>query len=93
MGYINPKKVVTPVTFIAPMNASAPLTSSSSSSTMKYPATFFINSSMLASHQNRTVRLIGKVVQVSADGTRVQIESADGGIVNVTRSLVRIFPS
>ena len=71
------------------MNASAPLTSSA---TMKYPATFFINSSMLASHQNRTVRLIGKVVQVSADGTRVQIESADGGIVNVTRSLVRIFP-
>lgn len=45
---------------------------------------------MLASHQNRTVRLIGKVVQVSADGTRVQIESADGGIVNVTRSLVSI---
>ena len=66
------------------MNAAA-----STSTSMKYPATFFINSSMLPSHQNRTVRVIGKVVQVSSDGSRVQIESADGGIVNVTRSIVK----
>lgn len=45
---------------------------------------------MLPSHINRTVRLIGKVVQVSADGSRVQIEACDGGIVNIVRSMVPV---
>ncbi len=55
---------------------------------MKYPPTYYLNSRMLSSHINRTVRLIGKVVQVSADGSRVQIEACDGGIVNVLRTMV-----
>lgn len=55
---------------------------------MKYPPTYYLNSHLLSSHINRTIRLIGKVVQVSADGTRAQIEACDGGIVNVIRSMV-----
>ena len=66
------------------MNASA-----ASSPSMKYPPTYYLNSRMLSSHINRTVRLIGKVIQVSADGSRVQVEACDGGIVNIIRSMVR----
>jgi hypothetical protein len=61
------------------------------SAPMKYPPTYYLNSRMLPSHINRTVRLFGRVVQVSADATRVQIEACDGGIVTVIRTMV--FPS
>lgn len=67
------------------MNAAAP------NSAMKYPPTYYLNSRMLSSHINRTVRLVGGIVQVSADGTRAQIESCDGGIVHVTRSMVSLL--
>ena len=62
--------------------------SSGYSASMKYPPTFYLNSRMLASHINRTVRLIGIVVQMSPDGTRAQVEACDGGIVSIIRSLV-----
>lgn len=66
------------------------MNSSSTGPSMKYPPTYYLNSRMLPSHINRTVRLIGKVVQVSADGSRVQIEACDGGIVNIVRSMVPV---
>lgn len=61
---------------------------SSSSAPSKYPPTYYVNSRILASHVSRTVRLIGKVVQITPDGTRAQIEACDGGIVTVIRSMV-----
>lgn len=69
------------------MNASAS-SASASSHNLKFPPTYYVNSRLLPSHINRTVRLIGKIVSVSGDGSRMQIESCDGGIVNVIRSLV-----
>lgn len=57
-------------------------------SSLKFPPTYYVNSRLLSSHINRTVRLIGRIVNVSGDGSRMQIESCDGGIVNVIRSIV-----
>lgn len=65
------------------------MNSSASSSSLKFPPTYYVNSRLLSSHINRTVRLIGKIVNVSGDGSRMQVESCDGGIVNVIRSIVR----
>ena len=65
-------------------------TAAITNSNMKYPPTNYLNSRLLSSHIQRTVRLIGKVVQVSEDGTRAQIEACDGGIVSIIRTLVII---
>ena len=63
------------------MNASAP------SAAQKYPATFYVSSRLLPSHVNRTVRVVGRVAQISADGGKVQLESCDGGMITIQRNV------
>jgi hypothetical protein len=71
----------------APANMNtAQSAASASSSAQRYPQTFYISSRLLPNHVNRTVRVIGRVTSVSADGKKVQLESCDGGSISIVRS-------
>lgn len=56
----------------------------------KLPPTYYINVQGLSRYVGRTVRIVGKVVQVSTDGMRVQMEDADGAIATVIRPMVSV---
>ena len=61
---------------------------SSAGSSSKLPPTYYITSRTLNQHVGRTCRLVGQVLQVTADGVRAQIEAPDGGVVTVVRQAV-----
>ena len=56
----------------------------------KYPPTFYISSRTLPSHVGRQVRIIGRVASITPDGTRLQLESPDGGMISIQRNMVSI---